>query len=113
MPWWPSWSTGCRVVDLSADFRLKDPGRIRRGTGSTHPRPDLVAEAVFGLPEMYRELIAKARLVANPGCYPTGMLLGLLPAAQEIDDVRCHRRLQVGGLGRGQDSLGEDAFLRR
>jgi len=76
---------GCRVVDLSADFRLKDLSDYQSWYGFEHPRSDLVEEAVYGLPEVYRAEVTKARIVANPGCYPTGMLLGLLPAAGEID----------------------------
>lgn len=93
---------GCRVVDLSADFRLRDPADYKSWYGFDHPRPDLVAEAVYGLPEMYRAEIAKARVVANPGCYPTGMLLGLLPAAAEIDGngVVADSKSGVSGAGR-------------
>ena len=92
----------CRVVDLSADFRLTDPHAYANWYGFMHPRPDLVAEAVFGLPELHRSRIAKARLVANPGCYPTGMLLGLLPIAEEIDDggVVVDSKSGVSGAGR-------------
>ena len=78
----------CRVVDLSADFRLTDPHAYADWYGFVHPRPDLVAAAVFGLPELHRSRIARARLVANPGCYPTGMLMGLLPIAEEIDPAK-------------------------
>ncbi len=93
---------GCRVVDLSADFRLKDPLAYRDWYGFVHPRLDLVGEAVFGLPEVYRSRVAEARLVANPGCYPTGMLLGLLPVAAEIDDsgVVVDSKSGVSGAGR-------------
>jgi len=93
---------GCRVVDLSADFRLKDPAGYPTWYGFDHPRPDLVDEAVFGLAEIYRDEIAKARLVANPGCYPTGMLLGLLAAADDIDEVGVivDSKSGVSGAGR-------------
>ncbi|MFH1833977.1 MAG: N-acetyl-gamma-glutamyl-phosphate reductase [bacterium] len=93
---------GVRVVDLSADFRLKDPGIYDEWYGFAHPRPDLVAEAVFGLPEVYRPQISGARLVANPGCYPTGALLGLLPAVEDIDDggVVVDAKSGVSGAGR-------------
>ncbi len=93
---------GCRVVDLSADYRLKDPAGYERWYGFTHPRPDLVAEAVFGLPEVYRESISAARLVANPGCYPTSMILGLLPVVGDIDDfgVIVDSKSGVSGAGR-------------
>jgi N-acetyl-gamma-glutamyl-phosphate reductase len=93
---------GYRVVDLSADFRLKDPEAYTKWYGFKHPRPDLVAEAVFGLPEVYRGQIAGARLVANPGCYPTGMLLGLLPVADQMDGgtVIVDSKSGVSGAGR-------------
>lgn len=69
---------GKRVVDLSADFRLKDPALYERWYGK-HSCPDLLTEAVYGLPEIYRDAIKKAQLVANPGCYPTGAILALAP----------------------------------
>ncbi len=71
-----------RVVDLSADFRLKDAGLYPEWYGFEHPAAGLLREAVYGLPEVYRADIAGCRLVANPGCFPTGMLLGLLPLAR-------------------------------
>ena len=70
---------GVRIVDLSADFRLKDVATWERWYGQTHASPSLVEEAVYGLPELFREQIANARLVANPGCYPTAVQLGFLP----------------------------------
>ncbi len=93
---------GCRVVDLSADYRLKEPRDYEEWYGFRHPRADLVSEAVFGLPERYRAEIAKARIVANPGCYPTGMLLGLLPVVDEIDEsgVIVDSKSGVSGAGR-------------
>ena len=77
-------------------------GRTATWYGFTHPRPDLVAEAVYGLPEVYRKEVAGARLVANPGCYPTGMLLGLLPVAGQIDGfgVIVDSKSGVSGAGR-------------
>jgi N-acetyl-gamma-glutamyl-phosphate reductase len=94
--------SGRRVVDLSADFRLKDPGAYGPWYGFDHPRHDLVKEAVFGLPERYRSEIKSARLVANPGCYPTAMLLSLLPAAGVIDTggVIVDSKSGVSGAGR-------------
>jgi N-acetyl-gamma-glutamyl-phosphate reductase len=93
---------GCRVVDLSADYRLKDPAAYQKWYGFSHPRPDLVAEAVFGLPEVYRDAIASARIVANPGCYPTSMILGLLPVVADIDagGVVVDSKSGVSGAGR-------------
>jgi N-acetyl-gamma-glutamyl-phosphate reductase len=76
-------ATGKRVVDLSADFRLDDAGVYERWYGAGHEAPGLMAEAVYGLPELNRERISTARLTANPGCYPTAALLGLYPIAAE------------------------------
>lgn len=70
---------GLRVVDLSGVFRLADGGVFTRHYGMEHTAPEALAEAVYGLPEAFRGEIPAARLVANPGCYPTGALLGLLP----------------------------------
>jgi N-acetyl-gamma-glutamyl-phosphate reductase len=72
---------GRRVIDTSADFRLKDPAVYARWYG-THGAPQLLPEAVYGIPELYREQIPGARLIAGPGCYPTGALLGLVPLAR-------------------------------
>jgi len=93
---------GCRVIDLSADFRLKDAQAYEEWYGFVHPRPDLVESAVFGLPELYRAEIADAALVANPGCYPTSTLLGLVPAAADIDGgwVIVDSKSGVSGAGR-------------
>jgi N-acetyl-gamma-glutamyl-phosphate reductase len=71
---------GKRVFDLSADFRLKDPKIYEKTYGAKHPAPARLSEAVYGLPEIYREKIEKADLVACPGCYPTTAILGLAPA---------------------------------
>jgi N-acetyl-gamma-glutamyl-phosphate reductase len=70
---------GVRVLDLSADFRLKDPAAYSTWYGFDHTAPALLSEAVYGLPELHREAIAAARLVAVPGCYPTSTILGLAP----------------------------------
>lgn len=70
---------GVRVIDLAADFRIKDILVWEKWYGMIHTCPDLVAEAVYGLPEVNREQIKQARLVANPGCYPTSVQLGFLP----------------------------------
>jgi N-acetyl-gamma-glutamyl-phosphate reductase len=71
--------SGVRVIDLSADFRLKDPAAYRATYGVEHPAPTLLREAVYGLSEFHRGQLREARVVANPGCYPTGALLGILP----------------------------------
>ena len=70
---------GAKVVDLSADFRLPDAALYERTYAHRHPAPELLGEAVYGLTERARERVAAARLVANPGCYPTSVLLPLLP----------------------------------
>lgn len=72
-------AAGVRVVDLAADFRIKDVAVWEKWYGMTHAAPELVVEAVYGLPEVNREQIRGARLVANPGCYPTAAQLGFLP----------------------------------
>lgn len=70
---------GVRVIDLAADFRIKDIATWEKWYGMTHACPELVAEAVYGLPEINREKIKQANLVANPGCYPTAVQLGFIP----------------------------------
>ncbi len=72
-------SAGVRVIDLSGDFRFKDPAVYERWYHIKHRAPDLLKEAVFGLPELFSSLIAQARLLANPGCYVTGVVLALAP----------------------------------
>lgn len=72
-------AAGVRVIDLAADFRISDVSEWEKWYGMSHASPELVGEAVYGLPEVNRELIRKARLIANPGCYPTAVQLGFLP----------------------------------
>ncbi|MBI5785792.1 MAG: N-acetyl-gamma-glutamyl-phosphate reductase [Rhodocyclales bacterium] len=95
---------GVRVIDLAADFRIKDIAVWEKWYGMTHAAPDLVAEAVYGLPEVNREAIRKARLVANPGCYPTAAQLGLLPLIEagcvELDHLIADCKSGVSGAGR-------------
>ena len=94
---------GCRVIDLSADFRLHDAAVYARWY-TTHPAPGLLAEAVYGLPELYRERLRSARLIAAPGCYPTGALLGLVPLARAgvlRDGVVIDAKSGTTGAGRG------------
>jgi N-acetyl-gamma-glutamyl-phosphate reductase len=92
---------GVRVVDLSADFRLHDLTTYEHWYGS-HGAPDLLGDAVYGLPELHREEIRDARLVANPGCYPTAAILALAPLAREglIADVVIDAKSGVSGAGR-------------
>ena len=79
----PLLAAGARVIDLSADFRIRDAAVYREFYGHEHGAPDLLAGAVYGLPEVYREKIREARLVACPGCYPTSILLPLIPLLRE------------------------------
>lgn len=96
---------GVRVIDLAADFRLKDANEWQQWYGMEHACPELLDEAVYGLPEVNRELIRNAQLVANPGCYPTAVLLGFLPLIEK-NIVDCERLIAdtksgVSGAGRG------------
>ncbi|MFZ0090071.1 MAG: N-acetyl-gamma-glutamyl-phosphate reductase [Solirubrobacteraceae bacterium] len=93
---------GVKVVDLSADFRLRDPA-VYEEWYRPHPAPALIGEAVYGLPERYRDRIADAAIVANPGCYPTAAVLGLAPLARAglIADVVIDAKSGVSGAGRG------------
>ena len=75
----PLLQAGCRVIDLSADFRLRSADTYKEFYAHDHPAPELLARAVYGLPEVYREQIQGALLVAAPGCYPTSLLLPLVP----------------------------------
>jgi N-acetyl-gamma-glutamyl-phosphate reductase len=95
---------GARVVDLSADFRLASLPTYERWYG-THPRPDLLEQAVYGLTELHREEIAQATLVAVPGCYPTASLLALAPLARAglIADVVIDAKQGISGAGRAFD----------
>ena len=91
---------GVRVVDVSADHRLRDAALYPQWYGFDHPRPDLLAEAVYGLPEIARGDIAGARVVANPGCYPTASLLALLPMRGRLADVVIDAKSGVSGAGK-------------
>lgn len=96
-----------RVIDLSADFRLHDPAIYAEFYGQTHPAPDLLPSAVYGLPEIRPEEIANARLVASPGCYPTSIILPLLPLLKDgllcTDSLVAYSMSGVSGAGRKAD----------
>jgi N-acetyl-gamma-glutamyl-phosphate reductase len=99
----PLLEKGTRVVDISADFRLRDAADYPHWYGFTHPAPQLLKEAVFGLPELYRSRIRAARLVACPGCYPTGAILALAPALKAGligPDIIIDSKSGVSGAGR-------------
>ena len=95
---------GVRVIDLSADFRIRDVAEWEQWYKAKHAAPELVAEAVYGLPELNRKLIRTARIVANPGCYPTAVQLGLMPlvesGAVDPDHLIADAKSGVSGAGR-------------
>ena len=97
-------NAGVRVIDLSADFRIKDVGLWEKWYGQSHSAPDIVAQAVYGLPEIYRDDIASARIVANPGCYPTAVQLGFLPLIEaglaDLNSLIADAKSGVSGAGR-------------
>jgi N-acetyl-gamma-glutamyl-phosphate reductase len=97
-------AAGVRVIDLAADFRIKDVGVWEKWYGMTHACPELVAEAVYGMPEVNRAEIASARLVANPGCYPTAVQLGFMPLLQagvvDQSSLIADAKSGVSGAGR-------------
>ncbi|WP_043531255.1 N-acetyl-gamma-glutamyl-phosphate reductase [Litchfieldella xinjiangensis] len=96
---------GTRVIDLSADFRIKDADEWARWYGQPHGAVDLLEDAVYGLPEVNREAIRQARLIAVPGCYPTAVQLGLLPLLEQqlidVEHVIADCKSGVTGAGRG------------
>jgi N-acetyl-gamma-glutamyl-phosphate reductase len=92
-----------KVVDISADFRLKDAENYPRWYDFNHPAPRLLEEAVYGLPELHRDLIATEKLVANPGCYPTGAILAIAPAIKAgliAPDIIFDCKSGISGAGR-------------
>jgi N-acetyl-gamma-glutamyl-phosphate reductase len=95
---------GVRVIDLAADFRIKDIAVWEKWYGMTHACPDLVDEAVYGLPEVNRDKIKQARLVANPGCYPTAVQLGFIPLLEaglvDAEHLIADAKSGVSGAGR-------------
>lgn len=95
---------GARVIDLAADFRLKDSAEWEHWYGMPHACPDLLAEAVYGLPEVHRDAIRQSRLVANPGCYPTAVTLGFLPLleAELVDSAWLVADAKSGVSGAGR-----------
>lgn len=95
---------GVKVIDLAADFRIKDVPLWEKWYGMTHASPELVAEAVYGLPEINREKIRTARLIANPGCYPTAVQLGFMPLLEagvvDAKHLIADAKSGVSGAGR-------------
>src|ERR1043165_720662 len=100
----PLLQLGCKVIDLSADFRVKDPAVYKEFYAHDHPAPDLLKKSVYGLPEAYRNEIRNATLVACPGCYPTSILLPTLPLLRakliEPNGIIADALSGVSGAGR-------------
>jgi N-acetyl-gamma-glutamyl-phosphate reductase len=95
---------GLRVIDLSGDYRLKDTAEYKKWYGADHVDTKSLSSAVYGLPELFRENIKKAKLISNPGCYPTAALLGLLPLtstlSESIELIVIDAKSGVSGAGR-------------
>jgi N-acetyl-gamma-glutamyl-phosphate reductase len=95
---------GKKVIDLSADYRLADPALYEKWYEHCHQYPDLLKSAVYGLPELHRDRIKKASLIANPGCYPTGAILGLAPLVKQktvdLTTIIIDSKSGVSGAGR-------------
>ncbi len=97
-------AAGARVIDFSADYRLDDAATFEQWYGEKHPDPERLGKVVYGLPELFREQIVEAKLVANPGCYPTSAILPLTPLLKagliEPDDIIIDSKSGVSGAGR-------------
>lgn len=95
---------GVRVIDLAADFRIKDVGEWEKWYGMSHACPEWIEKAVYGLPEFNRERIRSARLIANPGCYPTAVQLGFMPLVKagvvDLSSLIADAKSGVSGAGR-------------
>ncbi len=100
-------SKGKTVIDLSADYRLADPATYAEWYGLLHQYRGLLRKAVYGLPELYRRKIRRTRLVANPGCYPTSAILGLMPAVKkgllDLSSITIDSKSGSSGAGRKAD----------
>ena len=105
-----------KVIDLSADFRIKDVAVYEKWYKITHPSPQFIGEAVYGLPELNREKIKKARLVANPGCYPTCSTLAIYPLVKEglicPETLIIDAKSGVSGAGRGAKGCPADDYFQ-
>ena len=98
-----------KVIDLSADYRLKSASVYEQWYGVKHKNPEYLAQAVYGLPEVYREKIQQATLLANPGCYPTGIILGCLPLLAkriaEAKNIIVDAKTGLSGAGREKEAV--------
>lgn len=94
----------CKIIDLSADYRLKDPEDYSDWYSVTHTHPELLEQAVYGLPELHRQAIQTARFIANPGCYPTSVILALAPLLKtgwvDLSSIISDSKSGVSGAGR-------------
>lgn len=97
-------ATGVKVIDFSADYRLNDPETFLQWYGEKHPDGERLGKVVYGLPELFREQIKPAQLIANPGCYPTSAILALTPLVKkgliETSDIIVDSKSGVSGAGR-------------
>ena len=105
MPKLPDYlQSDCKIIDLSADYRLKDPKAYTDWYSVTHTNPELLEKAVYGLPELHRQAIQSAQLVANPGCYPTSVVLALAPLLKtdwvDLGSIISDSKSGVSGAGR-------------
>jgi N-acetyl-gamma-glutamyl-phosphate reductase len=103
----PLVKSGVKAVDISADFRLKSVTDFETWYKVKHPHPELIEEAVYGVTELHREKVARTRLVANPGCFPMGAILGLAPAVREgwvEPNVVVDAKSGISGAGRTSDA---------
>jgi len=109
----PLIEAGLRVIDLSADFRIKDPAVYREFYGHAHPAPELLPESVYGIPELYRARLRTAQLVASAGCYPTSVILPLRPllAARLIDPASIVVTSLSGVSGAGRNVAAEYLYV--
>jgi len=101
-------AAGKKVIDLSADYRLKDESVYEQCYGVRHKSPEYIARGIYGLPEVYREKIKQAQLIANPGCYPTGIILGCLPflaaGIAESENIIADAKSGLSGAGREKEA---------
>jgi N-acetyl-gamma-glutamyl-phosphate reductase len=108
-------SNGVRCIDIGGEFRFRDPAVYEQWYGNRHETPELCARAVWGLPEENREKITSADIVGNPGCYPTGAVLGLLPFLRkgliQTDGIVVNAQSGVSGAGRQYSPKSENTFL--
>jgi N-acetyl-gamma-glutamyl-phosphate reductase len=98
---------GKKVIDLSADYRIKDKNTYEEWYGEAHTNPELLKDSVYGLPELHRDDVKNAKLVANPGCYPTSIILGLAPLMKsgliDLGSIVINSQSGISGAGRKVD----------